>query len=207
MRPSQSCEQEAGLIERLQRRDPTALGELYDVYGRSTYGLIQRIVQDEGVAEDLVQETFLRVWTSVRLFDSRKGAMGAWLLTIARNRAVDYVRSAHGRRRRDCQRLDETKALECIHGSGRISAMPQKVSLGKALGKLSGKQRAAIDLAYFEGYSQAEIAAKLGHPLGTVKTWVRTALEILRTELRASPTVKSVGEPYGKTESVTARSR
>src|SRR5689334_420569 len=87
------------LVERLQRRDPEALGELYDRYGRLVYSLILRVVRDGGTAEDLVQETFLRVWNRVRAFDSEKGAIGPWLLAVARNRAIDYIRSAGGRER------------------------------------------------------------------------------------------------------------
>src|SRR5271166_4649156 len=87
------------LVERLQRRDAQALAELYDRYGRLVYSLILRVVRDTGVAEDLVQETFLRVWNRVQGFDAQKGAIGPWLLAVARNRAIDYIRSAGGRER------------------------------------------------------------------------------------------------------------
>src|SRR5437764_249964 len=87
------------LVGRLQRRDPQALAELYDRYGRIVYALILRVVRDSGVAEDLVQETFLRVWNRVQGFDAQKGSIGPWLLAVARNRAIDYLRSAGGRER------------------------------------------------------------------------------------------------------------
>src|SRR6476469_5915419 len=87
------------LILRLQRRDPQALAELYDRYGRLAYSLILRVVRDAGIAEDLVQETFLRVWNRVHGFDAEKGAIGPWLLAVARNRAIDYLSSAGGRER------------------------------------------------------------------------------------------------------------
>src|SRR4051795_8131136 len=87
------------LVARMQRRDPNALAELYDRYGRITFSLIIRIVRDSGTAEDLVQETFLRVWNRVHGFDAEKGAIGPWLLAVARNRAIDYLRSAGGRER------------------------------------------------------------------------------------------------------------
>ncbi len=89
-----TCDHEAALIERLQYRDSSALGEIYDLCGRLTYSLIVRIVRDGGIAEDLVQETFLCLWRRVSLFDSQKGALVAWLLTIARNRALDHLRSS-----------------------------------------------------------------------------------------------------------------
>src|SRR5215470_12097564 len=87
------------LVERLQRREPQALAELYDRYGRLVYSLILRVVRDAGIAEDLVQETFLRVWNRVQGFDAGKGSIGPWLLAVARNRAIDYLRSASGRER------------------------------------------------------------------------------------------------------------
>ena len=81
------------LLVRLQKRDTHALAELYDRYGRAVYGLILRIVKDRGIAEDLVQETFLRVWNRVGGFDSERGAAGPWLLAVARNRTIDYLRT------------------------------------------------------------------------------------------------------------------
>src|SRR5262249_40326600 len=90
---------ETSLVERMQRRDPRALAELYDRYGRVVYSLILRVVRDTGIAEDLVQETFLRVWNRVHGFDAQKGSIGPWLLAVARNRAIDYLRSAGGRER------------------------------------------------------------------------------------------------------------
>src|SRR5260370_21991794 len=90
-------EDDTSLVARMQRRDPDALAELYDRYGRVTFSLILRVVRDTGVAEDLVQETFLRVWNRVHGFDAQKGSIGPWLLAVARNRAIDYLPSAGGR--------------------------------------------------------------------------------------------------------------
>src|SRR3954454_11969301 len=94
-----AAEDDTNLVTRMQRRDPNALAELYDRYGRITFSLIIRIVRDAGTAEDLVQETFLRVWNRVHGFDAQKGSIGPWLLAVARNRAIDYLRSASGRER------------------------------------------------------------------------------------------------------------
>src|SRR5581483_9478213 len=90
---------DAELAARLQRRDAQALAELYDRYGRLAYAIIARVVRDAAVAEDLTQETFLRVWNRAQAFDAERGALGAWLLAVARNRAIDYLRSAGGRER------------------------------------------------------------------------------------------------------------
>jgi RNA polymerase sigma-70 factor (ECF subfamily) len=183
---------EMALVQRLRHRDSAALTELYDIYGRLVYSLILRIVRDGGIAEDLVQETFFRVWTRVSLFDSQKGTFGTWLLTVARNRALDYLRSSHGRWSYSAQTLYETSGTNLFPDLEASVSLGQRVgALRAALQKLSVNQRAVIDLAYFEGYSQTEMAARLGHPLGTVKTWVRSALKTLRVECEESMALKA----------------
>jgi len=171
------------LLVRLQRRDPQALAELYDRYGRMVFGLILRMVQDRGTAEDLVQETFLRVWNRVGGFDAEHGAVGPWLLAVARNRAIDYLRY-RGRRPEAALELNESEnpALFADLKSDplRFDTVRQ---VKTALEKLPAPQREAIELAYFEGMSQTEIAERLRQPLGTVKSWMRRALLQMREEL------------------------
>lgn len=176
-------EDDAALARRLQNRDPKALAELYDRYGRLVYSLILRMVRDTGTAEDLVQETFLRVWNRVQGFEAGKGSLGPWMLAVARNRAIDYLRSAAGRMR-NATELDDTEHPALFIEIERDLLNSDKVRRVKvALGKLSANQRTVIELAYFEGLSQPEMAEKMNQPLGTVKTWVRTALKSLREEL------------------------
>jgi RNA polymerase sigma-70 factor (ECF subfamily) len=159
---------------------------LYDRYGRLTYSLIYRIVRDTGIAEDLVQETFLRVWNRAQAFDAARGALGSWLLAVARNRAIDYTRSTSGRMRNALE-LDETE-----HPSAFVDMEKEVLNSDKArrvrqaMEKLNANQRSVIELAYFEGLSQTEMAERMGQPLGTVKTWVRMALRALRDELGAT---------------------
>ncbi|MEO5924253.1 MAG: sigma-70 family RNA polymerase sigma factor [Bryobacteraceae bacterium] len=176
-------EAEARLIRQLQDRNPNAYEQLYDSYSRLIYSVTLRIVQDASVAEDIVQEAFLRVWNCAHLFDCERGAFGPWLLAIARNRALDFLRTSKNLRNAGPKvyGIEDPNAFADVDRSG---SMPDKISVRTALRKLGGNQRVAIDLAYFEGYSQSEIAAKLGHPLGTVKTWMRSALRTLRGELR-----------------------
>ena len=171
------------LVARLQRRDQQALGELYDRYGRLTYALILRVVRDAGIAEDLVQETFLRVWNRVQGFDAQKGSIGPWLLAVARNRAIDYLRSTGGRERNalEFEETDHPALYTDMERDLLNSDQTRRVKV--AMQKLSPNQRQVIELAYFEGLSQTEMAEKMGQPLGTVKTWVRTALQTLRQEL------------------------
>ena len=168
----------------LQRRDPSAMADLYDRFGRIAYSVIIAIVRDGGVAEDLVQETFLRVWNRAQTFDGQQGALGPWLLTIARNRAIDHVRSAGARIDRNAFELDAREHPSLFVDMEREVVNSEHARLiRKAVAKLSDNQRKVIQLAYYEGLSQTEIAERMGQPLGTVKTWVRGALKFLREEI------------------------
>jgi RNA polymerase sigma-70 factor (ECF subfamily) len=160
------------------------MSDLYDRYGRLAYSLIYRVVRNGAAAEDLVQETFLRVWNRVQSFDRQKGALGPWILTVARNRAIDYLRSIDGRMSAGALELDkvENPALFSDFSDSALS-IDRARRLKGAFEKLNANQRMVIELAYFEGLSQTEMAAQMKQPLGTVKTWVRSALKVLREEL------------------------
>jgi RNA polymerase sigma-70 factor (ECF subfamily) len=171
-----------------------AIGVLYDRYGRLVHSVILHIVHNPSAAEDLVQETFLRIWSRIRLFDSERGDLKCWILTIGRHCAFDYLRSAEGRNdRSSCNGIFEHLAGGL---TGELAVAPESLPfflseapLGKAMARLSANQRRALELAYFEGMSQTEIAQAVHQPLGTVKTWVRTALQLLRGELCPTSTV------------------
>ena len=174
---------DADLVLRLQRRDPHALAELYDRYGRLAYALILRVVRDVGAAEDLVQETFLRVWTRAQAFDVQKGSIGPWLLAVARHRAIDYLRSA-GVRERNNVEFEETEHPSLFIDMERgILASDRARRVKAAVEKLSATERQVIELAYFEGLTQTEMAERMGQPLDTVKTWVRSAWKNLRDQI------------------------
>jgi RNA polymerase sigma-70 factor, ECF subfamily len=175
---------DTALAKRLKDRDPRAMTDLYERYGRLAYSLIYRVVRNSGAAEDLVQETFLRVWNRVQSFDETRGALGPWVLTVARNRAIDYLRSVDGKMSAGSLELDrlETPVLFSNFDDGALSIDRARL-LKTAFEKLSPTQRQVIELAYYEGMSQTEMAARLNQPLGTVKTWTRSALKILRDEL------------------------
>src|SRR5882762_4507551 len=177
-------EADPDLAERLKRREPQAMADLYDRYGNLAYSLIFRIVRDAEMAEDLVQETFIRVWSRAQAFDSERGALGPWLLAVARNRAIDYIRSADGRMARSAFEVVEMENPALFANLEKeVTASDQARRIHEALNKLNPNQRTVIELAYFEGLSQTEMAEKTGQPLGTIKTWVRTALKNLRDEL------------------------
>jgi RNA polymerase sigma-70 factor (ECF subfamily) len=172
------------LARRLQRREPEAMTELYDRFGRLAWSVIMAIVRDAAVAEDLVQETFLRVWNRVHAFEPGKGALGPWLLTVARNRAIDHVRSVSARMDRRVYELDVREHPSLFVNMEReVLNTDHARVIRKAIAKLNANQQKVIELAYYEGLSQTEMAERMGEPLGTVKTWVRTALKVLREEL------------------------
>ncbi len=179
-----SFRDDGDLVIRLKRRDPEAMALLYDRYGRTMYSLILRVVRNQAAAEDLVQETFLRVWNRIQGFDQERGALGPWILAIARNRAIDYIRSVQARHTEGPLELErlENPALYSHLESGILN-IDRIRKLKAAFEKLTPNQRTVIELAYFEGLSQAEMSEQLKQPLGTVKTWVRTALKILREEM------------------------
>jgi RNA polymerase sigma-70 factor (ECF subfamily) len=177
-------EEDRSLAERLKRHEPAVMTELYDRYGKLAYSLIYRIVRDVGAAEDLVQETFLRVWNRAQGFDAERGALGPWLLAVARNRAIDYLRSASGKMSRGALELEAAEHPSAfVNFEADVLSQDQSRRVRSALGRLNENQRHVIELAYFEGLSQSEMAERLGQPLGTVKTWVRTALKNLRADL------------------------
>jgi len=179
-----SLKDDAQLVERLKRREPQAMADMYDRYGRATYSLILRIVRNTAIAEDLVQETFLRIWNRVHAFDSERGALGVWMLAVARNRALDYVRSVDGRMAQNASQLDEMESPGALADFEQNLLNIDRVRLlREALTKLNANQREVIEMAYYEGLSQSEMAERMKQPLGTVKTWARSALKILRDQL------------------------
>jgi len=175
---------DADLVRGLKARESRAMNHLYDRYGPLAYSLIFRIVRNPSTAEDLVQETFLRVWHRVQSFDAERGALGAWVLTVARNRAIDYQCSVNGRREAGAIELDQIERPGLFAKlDSTVLAIDRVRRLRSAFEKLTPAQRQVIELAYYEGMSQTEIAELLKQPLGTVKTWTCGALKILRDEL------------------------
>ena len=173
------------VARRLERRDARALAQLYDRHGRLVYALILRIVRNPAAAEDLVQETFLRVWNRAPGFDPRKSAVGPWLLAVARKRAIDYVRSQEGSDSRPAVfEGSEERRLDEGLGTG-VSFAEQARRVKQVLAQLPENQRQALELACFDGLSQAGMAAKLGQQPGTVKISVRGALAELRKAMDA----------------------
>jgi RNA polymerase sigma-70 factor, ECF subfamily len=177
--------EDADVVRRLKSRDSDVIGELYDRYGRIAYTLILRIVHDRAVAEDLVQESFLRVWNRAQAFDAERGALGPWILTVARNQALDYIRSVQGRVWNNVAPADSEHPAMFRDWEGQMLDGVQLERVRTALSRLTDHQRTVIELAYFEGLSHSEMAERIQQPLGTIKTWIRGALKTLRDELGA----------------------
>lgn len=178
-------EEDRALMAAIQKRDPQALGRLYDRYGKLVFSVIVRIVRDQATSEDLVQETFLRAWNRAGAFEAGRGSAGAWLTAIARHRALDYIRSTDARMARGTTDLTAAEQPRLFVDFEHSLASAERVRrIRDAFAKLDENERMVLELAYFEGLSQSEMAERTKKPLGTIKTWVRRGLETLRRELR-----------------------
>ena len=176
---------DAELAAALAAGSQEALAELYDRYSGLAYGIAMRVLGDPGRAEDAVQEAFLNVWNRAAAFDPARGSLRAWLLTAVRNRSIDYLRGrgAHERQEQDLQPVTATVGgpTDPWH---EVSLKLERDAVREALASLPPEQRQAVELAYFGGYSQHEIANMTRVPLGTVKGRIRLALEKLSSYLR-----------------------
>ncbi len=157
------------------------MAELYDQYGGLLFAVILRAVSNQATAEDLLQEAFLRIWNRIHTFDAERGRLEGWIVTVARNRAIDYLRSTRNQPSECSTTLDDlehsgffvTRDTEAEH-------FARSKAVGQALGSLSNEQREVLELTHFQGLTQTEIATRLQKPLGTVKSLVRSALKVLR---------------------------
>ena len=187
MQPKDAAEGE--LIAKLHARDADAIAVAYDRYGHLAYSLFVRVTRDQSTAEDLVQELFLRVWNKARDFDPNKGTLGVWILSIARNIAIDHVRSAQARFQTRLRSIDQTDQLSFSYKPKEPESIIDSArAVRQAFSELNSNQRRVLEMAYFEGFSQSEIAAQLQEPLGTVKSWMRSAMGRLRIAVKAGVT-------------------
>jgi RNA polymerase sigma-70 factor (ECF subfamily) len=171
-------------LARMARGDGEAVAELYDRHARPIYSLALRILGDVSEAEDVVQEVFSQAWRQASRYSASRGSVAAWLLTLARSRAIDRLRA---RRARPAGVTDDRAAGQVVDAGppvdSQVLSSEQVARVRAALEELPVLQRAAIELAYYEGLTHAEIAARLEEPLGTVKTRIRLAMMKLRDVL------------------------
>jgi RNA polymerase sigma factor (sigma-70 family) len=174
------------------RSEESALAELYDRYGRTAYGLALRVLRDQALAEDAVQEAFLAVWRTASRFVPERGKASTWILTLVHRRAVDAVRHEQRRRTDPLERAPEP-SVEGVDEDAWLRLQRERVQ--EALRRLPDAQREALELAYYGGLSQSELAERLGQPLGTIKSRMFGGLSQLRemlgepgTEMSWTPT-------------------
>lgn len=174
---------DAGLLRAIARGDESAFAALYEQYSPILFGLLLRIVRDRPEAEDVLQEVFLQIWQQAANFDAARGRPFTWLVTLTRSRAIDRLRSRESR-----ERTANAAAREVVEEVGDAAAdvfrAEQREVVRGALGAIPEEQRRTLLLAYFEGLTQTEIAARLGQPLGTVKTRMRSGMQKLRELLQ-----------------------
>jgi RNA polymerase sigma-70 factor (ECF subfamily) len=183
MRDPADIRTDLALIARIVSRDQSALGELYDRHSRLLFGLILRIVRERGDAEEVLQEVFVQAWSRADSYNAALGSPVGWLIGIARNRAVDRLRSNTVRLRAEGQAMP-APAVETPEAQTSLNELQREIR--GALASLPDDQRELIEQAYFEGLTQSELAKRFRLPLGTVKTRVRSGLQGLRALLQRS---------------------
>ncbi|HEY1307828.1 MAG TPA: sigma-70 family RNA polymerase sigma factor [Vicinamibacterales bacterium] len=177
-----------GLLQRIVARDTAALAELYDRNCRLLFSLLVRIVQDRVEAEEILQEVFVRVWTGAELYDARLGGPKPWLVRLARNRATDRLRARQTRGSAAMPSVNECTAgagtsTKGVRTPGVVVSDARRARVSDALAGLPAEQRCLIEAAFFEGYTQSELATRFGLPLGTVKTRIRAGMIAIRQRL------------------------
>lgn len=172
---------DSALVERIMAGEEDALSALYDRYAGMLFAMLVRILKDTSAAEEVLQDLFLQLWRGASRFDSSRGSLPAWLLVIGRNRALSRLRR---RERREILEDPEEFSLESVPSAGDLEDEAARTQLMQrlrgAMATLPPEQKEALELAYFEGMTQTEIAARTGSPLGTVKSRVRAAMQSLK---------------------------
>ena len=186
--PTHGPADDLSLLHRIASRDDAALAELYDRHSRLAFAIIRRVVQSPSDAEEVLQETFVRVWSRAETYDARLGSPAAWVVRIARNGAIDRVRARQARAdvNAPVPTVDDAAARELPSHDTPESVLRSTYAaraVRGAVAALPAAQRTLIEAAFFEGYTHQELAARFGVPLGTVKTRIRNGLQSLRGRL------------------------
>ncbi len=166
------------MILGLSRREKVAIEALYDMYSAALFGVISRIVTDEAIAEDVLQETFIKIWNSFSGYSAERGRLFTWMINIARNMAIDKIRSKDFRNQSKNQEIENNVTF--IDEQRNTVYKPELLGLKDLVETLRPEQKLILDLIYFKGYTHVEAADELGIPLGTIKTRLRMAIQQLR---------------------------
>jgi RNA polymerase sigma factor (sigma-70 family) len=202
--PPYADQDDRALVALVCSSDPAALEALYGRYGRACYGLARRILTDEQLAQDVVQEVFLAVWRDAGRFDATRGGFSTWLLSMTHHKAVDSVRREENlRKRRTSADVLETTESEAPKVDEAVWSLVRRERVREALKGLPGPQREALALAYFGGYTQREIAGLTATPLGTVKTRMLAGMRRMKESLDGLSNAAGGLEPPAGWTSVT----
>lgn len=172
------------LVEALKRHDAEALSYLYDYYAAALKGVIVRIVRHEDIAEEVLQDVFLKIWDKIGSYDAEKGRLFTWMMNIARNQAIDKTRSREMSQGKKTGDLDNF--VHHIERTETTEVAVDAIGLSEVLKRLPEEQRFIVDQLYLNGYTQSEVAEEFGIPLGTVKTRLRMAMMELRSLLNVT---------------------
>jgi len=166
------------LVGLIKNEPSTGIAHLYDQYSPALFGIITKIVEEQETAEDLLQEVFVKIWKNIQSYDKSKGKLFTWMLNIARNSAIDKLRSKDYQKSDKVQSID--KSVYNINKTHSITNNIDHIGLAKFVEQLKPEHQTIIDLLYFKGYTQSEAAEELAIPLGTVKTRVKIAITQLK---------------------------
>jgi RNA polymerase sigma-70 factor (ECF subfamily) len=169
---------EEELVLSLQQREKIAVEALYDMYSASLFGVISRIINDTAIAEDVLQETFVKIWHSFSSYSTEKGRLFTWMVNIARNLAIDKIRSKDFKNQNKNQEIENNVTF--IDEQRNTVYKPELTGVKDLVQTLKPEQKVIVDLVYFKGYTHVEAAEELGIPLGTIKTRLRMAIQELR---------------------------
>ncbi len=168
------------LLDRIRANDQQAMADIFDRYAGMVYSVALRVLKDQGQAEDVMQEIFFQVWKAPGVFVQGRGSLGAWLAVVARNRAVDVLR-----RRKPSDPVEDVVLATATNLASEVERNSMMDKVRSVLNGLPSEQQRSVELAFFEGLTHSEIAARTGDPLGTVKTRIRSALMTLRKAVEA----------------------
>ncbi len=169
---------EEELIDAIRKRKPIGAEALYDMYSGSLYGIIHRVIQDEDLGQDLLQDAFVKIWNSINSFDEKRGRLFTWMVNLTRNLAIDKLRSKDFRN--STKNQDIENSVNLIDDQRNTTLNTETLGLKELVEKLKPESKAVLDLVYFKGYTHVEASEELGIPLGTVKTRIRVAINMLR---------------------------
>jgi RNA polymerase sigma-70 factor (ECF subfamily) len=169
---------ENDLVALLKSKDNKGFEFLYENYSKVLYGIVRKIVHSEELAEDVLQDAFVKIWKNIDAYDASKGTLFTWVLNVARNTAIDKIRSQNYKNTTSIQPLDNNVSM--LEGHSNTQTQVEHIGLDKVVNTLKPELKIIIDYIYFKGFTQAEVAEALNIPLGTVKTRVKSAINHLR---------------------------